>query len=258
MTAVLKLLSTLAFLTTVGAPQALSPGSLVQITPIRYAGGNWNPRPQAARVLSLEVARRTSVETDLGPQPIDLADPKLFEHPILLLAGDRAFPPLPEPDVERLRHHIEAGGFLLIDNAGEGEVGTKAFDASVRRLVRRLFPSTPLKAIPSEHVIYRSFFRLDYPSGRDLRKGYMEGITLGRRVALVYSENDLTGALDRDAFGAWRHDLVPNTPGQREGAVRLGVNLVMYALCLHYKDDQVHIRFLLKKRNWRIKPPSTP
>ena len=34
----------------------------------------------------------------------------------------------------------------------------------------------------------------------------------------------------------------------RELAFRLGVNLVMYAMCLDYKDDAVHIKSILKKR----------
>jgi hypothetical protein len=38
---------------------------------------------------------------------------------------------------------------------------------------------------------------------------------------------------------------------QREAAVRLGVNLVMYALCLDYKDDQVHAPFILRRRAGR-------
>ncbi len=66
------------------------------------------------------------------------------------------------------------------------------------------------------------------------------------------------GALDRDRFGSWTFDLIPATGRQREMALRLGVNLLLYALCLHYNADQVHIRYLMKKRDWRIRPPGTP
>ena len=31
-------------------------------------------------------------------------------------------------------------------------------------------------------------------------------------------------------------------------AIRLGVNLAMYALCLDYKDDQVHAPFIMRRR----------
>jgi len=34
-------------------------------------------------------------------------------------------------------------------------------------------------------------------------------------------------------------------------ALRTGVNLAMYALCLDYKKDQVHVETLLRQRRWR-------
>jgi hypothetical protein len=182
----------------------------------------------------------------------------LFDFPILLLSGDQTFPAFSERNVGRLRHHVEAGGTLVIDNCGETQGSYAGFDRSVRRLLLRMFPGRSLKPIPSEHVIYRSFFRLDYPSGRNLRKGYMEAVRIGKRAAVIYMPNDLGGALERDRFGTWTYDLIPGTGRQREMAIRLGVNIVMYALCLHYKDDQVHLRYLLKKRNWRIRPPKAP
>jgi hypothetical protein len=46
----------------------------------------------------------------------------------------------------------------------------------------------------------------------------------------------------------------------------MGVNLVMYALCLDYKTDQVHVPFIMRRRRWRpddgavvpAPPKSTP
>ena len=52
--------------------------------------------------------------------------------------------------------------------------------------------------------------------------------------------------VDHQDGGAKYHPWPSDRPGER--AFRLGVNLVMYALCLDYKEDQVHIPFILKKR----------
>jgi hypothetical protein len=237
---------------------ALGASGKVRILQIRHTGSSWNPRPQAVSVLAQEVEFRTSIETASGAHSRDLEAPDLFDFPILMFAGGGAFPRLTDAQIERLRHHLEAGGFLIVDNAGESEGSFVGFDRSVRRMMKRVFPERSFKPIPSEHVLFRSFFRLEYPSGRNLRKGYMEGISIVNRVAVVYTPNDLSGAVDRDRFGSWAYDLMPGTEGQREAAIRLGVNLVMYGLCLHYKDDQVHLKYLLKKRNWRIKPPENP
>ena len=237
---------------------ALGDSSKVRILQVRYSGSRWNPRPQAVSVLAQEIEFRTSIETASGAYSRDLDAPDLFDFPILMFAGGGAFPRLADSQIERLRHHLEAGGFLILDNAGESEGSFMAFDRSVRRMMKRVFPERALKPLPSDHVIFRSFFRLNYPSGRNLRKGYVEGISIVNRVAVVYSPNDLSGAVERDRFGSWAYDLMPGNEGQREAALRLGVNLVMYGLCLHYKDDQVHLQYLLKKRNWRIKPPENP
>ena len=53
---------------------------------------------------------------------------------------------------------------------------------------------------------------------------------------------------------------MPGGEAQREMAFRLGINLAMYALCLDYKTDQVHVPFILRRRQWQSperSPPST-
>ena len=45
--------------------------------------------------------------------------------------------------------------------------------------------------------------------------------------------------------------MLPGGDTQRELAFRLGINLAMYALCLDYKTDQVHVPFILRRRQWQ-------
>ena len=65
---------------------------------------------------------------------------------------------------------------------------------------------------------------------------------------MVYSQNDLAGAWERDESGAYAYEVSPGGEPQRELAVRVGINVCMYALCLDYKDDAVHLPLILKKR----------
>jgi hypothetical protein len=65
---------------------------------------------------------------------------------------------------------------------------------------------------------------------------------------VIYSRHDLGGALERDNLGNYLHAVEPGGEGQREAAIRMGVNLVVYALCLDYKDDQVHAPFIMRRR----------
>jgi len=89
---------------------------------------------------------------------------------------------------------------------------------------------------------------LDRHGGRVASRAFLEGLYVGDRLAVVLSTNDLAGAIARDEFGEWEYDVGVGGDVTREMTFRLGINLVMYALCLDYKEDQVHIPFILKRR----------
>jgi len=205
-----------------------------------------DPRPNALRRLAWEIVRRTSVATASDPAEIRLGDPNLFRYPFLVLSGDRRFALPPEADIVRLRRHITYGGFLLIDSA-EGRAGG-GFDESVRRLLAQTLPGELPIRIPETHVLWKSFYVLRDAPGRIIATPILEGVERDRRLAVVYTQNDLGGALARDGFGRWEHEVVPGGDDQREEAFRLAINLVMYALCLDYKTEQAHIDYILRTR----------
>ncbi|MBX3252219.1 MAG: DUF4159 domain-containing protein [Myxococcales bacterium] len=223
---------------------ALGEGTRVAILGVD-AGGLDEPRPMARRRLAWEVRKRTSIETALQPDRARLDDPRIFESPFLYWSGDRAFPPLSEGEVVGLRRFLELGGFLFVDDASPDAPG---FDASVRRELARALPRDRLRPLPRDHTIFRSFFLVSRPVGRVRGPTELEGVTLGDRLAVVLSRHDVGGALARDNLGNWQHPVTPGGDAQRELATRLAVNLVMYALCLDYKDDQVHAPFIMRRR----------
>jgi hypothetical protein len=206
-------------------------------------GAGPNPRPTALRRMAWEVTRRTSIAAELESVVLPAEDPNLFFHPFLVLAGKDGFELPGEQGIAGLRRYLTYGGMLLIDST-EGTDGSP-FDRSVRALMEAVLPGRALRHVPRDHVLYKSFYLLDAPSGRAIRKPYLEGIMTDDRFAVVYSHNDLLGAWARDDLGMWEFEVEQR---QREMAFRLGVNLVMYAMCLDYKDDQVHIPFILKRR----------
>lgn len=214
-------------------------------------GDGWEPRPSALRRMAWEIEKRTSIDVDLEPRVVTLADDRLHETPFLYLAGDREFEVPPQAQVDALRQFLTFGGFLLVDSA-EGTTDG-AFDRSVRRLVQALYPSPSpgLELVASDHVVYKSFYLLERPLGRLAISPAMEGIARDGRLAVAYVQNDLGGAWARDNFGNYVYQCVPDGARQRELAFRMGVNLVMYALCLDYKTDQVHVPFIMRRRRWR-------
>ncbi len=205
-----------------------------------------DPRPTALQRLAWELVRRTSLVTASDRAELRPTDPNLFRFPFLVLSGDRSFALPSDAEIARLRRHITYGGFLLIDSS-EGRAGG-GFDESVRRLLAQMLPGELPTRIPDEHVLWKSFYVLHGAPGRILAAPYIEGVERDRRLAVVYTQNDLGGALARDGFGRWEHEVIPGGEGQREEAFRLGVNLVMYSLCLDYKTEQAHIDYILRTR----------
>jgi len=208
-----------------------------------------DPRPSALRRLAWELERRTSLVTLPEPAELPLASPELFRYPLAVLSGARAFAMPSETDVVRLRRYLTFGGCLLVDSA-EGRAGG-AFDGCVRRLLARVLPGDFLKRVPDDHVLWKSFYILRDVPGRVLASPVLEAIERDRRLAVIYTQNDLCGAMARDGFGRWEYDVAPGGDEQRERSFRLAVNLVMYALCLDYKTEQAHIDFIMRTRRAR-------
>jgi hypothetical protein len=210
-------------------------------------GGAWNPHPTAFRRLAWELTRRTSIEIANDAVPVRLDRPGLHRFPMLVLAGAGPMPPLSDPERAALRRHLQYGGFLLVD-AADGSDRT-GFDATVRRELARVLPAAPLQPVARDHVLHKTFYLLDRQGGRVLVKPWIEAQALDGRLAVVYSQNDLGGAWARTDFGDWEFPCTPGGEPQRETAIRIGVNVAMYALCTDYKDDAVHLPFIMRRRS---------
>jgi hypothetical protein len=231
-----------------GVARALGDLSKLRFLRLRVSGLP-DMRPTALRRLSWELERRTSLLTFPEPIELPIASPELFRYPLCLLSGDRAFA-MPTPaEVLRLRRYLTFGGCLWIDSA-EGRTGG-GFDESVRKLLALVLPGDLPKPVADDHVLWRSFYIVREAPGRVLVSAGLEGIQRDRRLTVIYTQNDLGGAMARDEFGRWEHTVVPGGDEQRERCFRFAVNLVMYALCLDYKTEQAHIDYIMRTRRWQ-------
>lgn len=199
--------------------------------------------------LAAEVRMRTSIETARRSRRVDLQSDELFASPLIFWAPTPGGRRPSEAEVARLREHLSAGGLLWIDDASASGPA-EAVDAAVRELVGRLF-GRPLTPVHARDVLYRTFYRLDEPVGRRADVRALEGVTVGKRWAILYGRDDLLGTFRRSPSGGPAAPVTPGGERQREMAYRLGVNLLMYALCLDYKDDHTHVEALLRRRRGR-------
>ncbi len=196
-----------------------------------------------------EVRLRTSVEIAHRTAVVRPGDKALFNHPLLYLGGDRAPPKPGAAALTNLRRHLLTGGLIIVDDTGRAGP-SDAYDREVRRLFRQV-TDRAFERIPATHVLFRSFYRLSRPVGRRADAGHLEGIRVGKHYAVIYIRDDLSGAFLRSPGGGPALRAVPGGEPQRERAHRLAINLLMYALCLDYKDDHTHVTHLLRHRRGR-------
>ena len=224
---------------------ALPASNTFTLAQLRYRGGQWDPRPRATIPLTREVRQRTSVNTQDERAVITLNDPALFSYPFLYMTGAQSFDPWTDQELVALRRYLLFGGMLLIDDA-RGNKGHD-FDASVRREISRVFPDRPLKILPPSHTVFRSFYLIRTVGGVRLVNPYLEGVHVGEQTPLLYCQNGLGAAWERDYLGNWVAACRPGGEAQRLEAFKLGVNCVLYALTVNYKQDLIHLPFIRKK-----------
>ncbi len=241
----------LALLVCFGPADLNAGGSSVVVAQLQLPGWTGELRLRALEALVAEVTQRTSIATDLRTRPVTLAGPDSFDTPLLLMPCSAPIPDL-ELDVgNALSAWLRLGGTLFLDWQG-GAADLEAFRTSLERFVAAAIPGGSLERVSRASVIYRSFYRLDYASGRVRLVDDVYGVVVDGRYALLVSFNDMLSAAERTASGTYRFEVVPGGDRQREDAIRFLVNVVAYALCQGYKDDKVHLDYLKSKRNWQL------
>jgi hypothetical protein len=212
---------------------------------IKYRGGDWNPHPLAVTPLMEELMLRTSVDAATLRREVNLTDRDLFSYPFLYITGKYEFEPFSPDEIDILRRFVSYGGFLLIDDA-LGQTGY-GFDKAMRQEMQRILPGSEFKRLPSGHAALRSYYLMRRIGGVRMVNSFLEGINVGNSTPVVYCQNDLGGAWERDQLGKWTNPCTPGGEEQRRDAFHLGINLILYAMTENYKDDLIHVPFIRKR-----------
>ncbi|MFQ5746392.1 MAG: DUF4159 domain-containing protein [Gemmatimonadota bacterium] len=183
-------------------------------------GGDWYANPSSLPNLLHAVSERTTVRVAVRPAEVRASDPDLSDYPYLYVTGHGNIR-FSEAERAALRRYLRAGGFLHVDD-------NYGLDPYFRREIAALFPGTPLVDVPLDHPIYH--LRYDFPHGipkiheHDGLPAQGLGIFLDGRLAVFYS-------YESDLGDGWEDASVHGDPPEiREKALRMGVNLFLYAL----------------------------
>lgn len=183
-------------------------------------GGDWYANPSSLPNLIAAIRERTTLRVDRTEARVSLLDDRLWDYPFLHMTGHGNVR-FSEAEGARLREYLARGGFLHVDD-------NYGLDSSFTREIARVFPDRPLLDVPLTHPIYRAPY--EFPRGlpkiheHDGKPPRGRGIFLGERLALFYSH-------ETDLGNGWEDPRVHNDPPElREAALRMGVNLFVYAV----------------------------
>jgi uncharacterized protein DUF4159 len=206
---------TLAILTSAATPTRLT------VARLQYdGGGDWYANPSSIPNLLEAIAERTTLPVERREARVTLLDDRLWDYPFLHVTGHGNIT-LSDREGERLREYLTRGGFLHVsDNYG--------LDSSFRREIARVFPDRALVDVPLKHPIYNLVY--EFPKGlpkiheHDGKPPRGLGIFLGDRLAVFYD-------YESDLGDGWEDpDVHKDPPELHEAALRMGVNLFVYAI----------------------------
>jgi hypothetical protein len=192
----------------------------IRIARLHYGGGgDWYCDPSSLPNWLDEFQRRTGLATARTEAVLTLDGEDLYRYPLLYVSGHGRIA-LTDEELAELRRFLEAGGFLYADD-------NYGLDTSFREMIARLYPERELVPLASSHPIYHAYYDLPglpkvHRHDGEPAQGF--GLYLDRRLAVFYSySSDIGDGLeDPDVHG--------NPPAVREAAIRMAVNILMYAL----------------------------
>ncbi len=203
------------------AAAASDVGRGVTIAQLKYrGGGDWYANSTALPNLLAELRLRSDLDIALEPAAVSPNDDGIFLYPITYVTGHGRIH-FNEEDVSNLMAYFERGGFMWVDD-------NYGLDPYFRAEIAKVLPGSPLVELPFDHDIYHSFY--DFPEGlpkiheHDGGPPHGYGIYLDGRMVVFYSFNtDIgDGMEDREVHN--------DPPEKHEAALRMGVNVVVYAL----------------------------
>ncbi len=183
-------------------------------------GGDWYANPSSLPNLLEAIRERAGLPVAEREVTVSPLDPRLHDIPYLHMTGHGNVEFTPA-EREALREYLFAGGFLHADD-------NYGMDEAFRREMAALFPDRSMVELPPDHPIFHVFY--SFPEGipkiheHDGHPPQAFGIFHEGRLIVLYSyETDLgNGWEDEEVHG--------NPPEVREQALRMGVNLFLYAL----------------------------
>jgi hypothetical protein len=211
--------------------------------------------------LGSALRNRTALEPG-PPMGIDIERDEIAFFPFIYWPVLPTAPELSPQTIAKLDIYLKRGGMILFDTRDAEEqanalpnLASRGKSALMRVLGNIDLPR--LEPVPDDHVLTKSFYLLREFPGRyadgelwvqaDDNAGSDTGFHNDGVSPVIIGSNDYAAAWARDASGRPLASVIPGGERQRELAMRVGINFIMYTLTGNYKADQVHAPALLER-----------
>ena len=188
---------------------------------VKYRGGDWYNNIDSVKNLLRYISERTSIKVDREPKLVSLESKEIFDCDILYISGHVPIN-FNETEKKNLRDYlINYKGFVFVND-------DYGMDESFRKEIKKVFPEYNLEVVPFSHPIYNVFYK--FPNGLPKIHEHDGGPPEGLGI-FIDGELRLFYAYNTDIGDGWDSPEVHNDPENvREEAIRMGINIVMYAL----------------------------
>ncbi len=207
--------------------------------------------------VSQVLSKRTSVEPE-GIAQLDPENDVLAFFPIIFWSISAQQKHYSDKAMQNIQFYLDHGGTIIFDTRDQNRSTRSMINTENAKTLRQVTSSLdipPIIPIPEDHVLGRTFFLLkDFPGRYNDGTLWVERFSAGGRdnvSSVIIGSNDWIGSW-ADSYGEINTNRYIGPKGnsirrQREMSLRVGVNLVMYALTGNYKADQVHIPHILER-----------
>ena len=197
----------------------------IRLIRVKHALSDWWQDPTALTGLVDWLNKNTRIRADMkvAGGVLTLDDPMILDAPLVIMTGhDRSLTlqrNLMQPDqsggklVDSLtdkekaglrEYLVDRGGMLFFDDCGFNGLFADEFKA----IMRQVLPEYNFENIPTTHKIFNCYYNLPGPprgsemfwgtenEGKGTVFPYLQGITIGTRLAVVYSRKDYLCAIE--------------------------------------------------------------
>ena len=186
---------------------------------VKYSSNDGNDCGGVGQDLMRLVSKASTLKVQ-EERRVQLTDHDLFETPFLFMNGHNDFT-FTEEEIRNLRKYFSHGGFMF----ASGCCTNPNFPRAWRREFSRVFPDEQVKPIPYDHLIYRSFYKLDrircLNEPRDIQ---LEGLFYQGNLVAVMCEDGLCCSFSANNTCNEGKGVSP------EDGQKLALNIAVYAL----------------------------